>query len=168
VTEQVKQYFITSPWSKKPSAMARLRIFLGLFAFLVLLYWVLDHFIFRESYGSFDRWFRILLFPTVLSFTYALRFHTLFGWNSLLTVGEDFVERVMFTRYMTVKKRIERHRVRSVSEISLSRFGIRATGLAIRDRDGFASWFFGYIFVPDNVDDYEAIKAKLLAWAPVP
>ena len=110
--------------------------------------------------------FRILLFPTVLSFTYALRFHTMFGWNSLLTVGDDFVERVMFTRFLNIKKRIERHRVRSVSEISLNRFGIRTTGLAMRDRGGFTSWFFGYIFVPDTVNDYEAIKAKLLTWAP--
>jgi hypothetical protein len=127
-----------------------LRIFFGCFAFLVLLYWLLDRFVFHESYraGLFDRWFRILLFPTIISLTYALRFHTIFGWNSLLTLSDDFVERIMFMRYGTIKKRIERHRVRSVSEISQSRFGIRAKGLAIRDRDGFASWFFGYVFVP--------------------
>ena len=169
MTGQAKQYFIKSSFSKKPSLSARLRIFFGCFAFLVLLYWVLDRFIFHESYqyGMFDRWFRILVLPTVISFTYALRFHTMFGWNSLLTVGDDFVERVMFARYVNIKKRIERHRVRSVSEISLSRFGIHTTGLAIRDRDGFAAWFFGYVFVPDTVDDYESIKAKLLSWAPI-
>jgi hypothetical protein len=72
----------------------------------------------------------------------------------------------MFMRYGTIKKRIERHRVRSVSEISQSRFGIRAKGLAIRDRDGFASWFFGYVFVPDTIEDYETVKAKLLSWGP--
>ena len=169
MTGQAKQYFLTSPFSKKPSPSARLRIFFGCFAFLVLLYWVLDRFIFHESYqyGMFDRWFRILVFPTVISFTYALRFHTMFGWNSLLTVGDDFVERVMFARYVNIKKRIERHRVRSVSEVSRVWFGMPIRGLAVRDKGGFAAWFFGYVFVPDTVDDYESIKAKLLSWAPI-
>jgi hypothetical protein len=90
----------------------------------------------------------------------------MFGWNSVLTLSDDFVERIMFMRYFTIKKRIERHRVRSVSEISQSRFGIRATGLAIRDRGEFAAWFFGYIFVPDTIEDYETVKAMLLSWAP--
>lgn len=135
---------------------------------MVLFYWVLDRFIFHESYkyGSFDRWLRILLFPTVISFIYALRFHTMFGWNSLLTVGDDFVERVMFARYVNLKKRIERQRVRSVSEVSRARFGIHTRGLAVRDRGEFAAWFCGYVFVPDTIEDYDAVKAKLLSWAP--
>ena len=149
--------------------MSRMRLFFWCLAFMVLLRWVMGRFLFHEHYdqGEFESWLEILLLPTVLSFTYALRFHTLFGWNSLLTVGDDFVERIMFARYVNIKKRIERHRVRSVSEISLSRFGIHTTGLTIRDRDGFASWFFGYVFVPDTVDDYESIKCKLLSWAPI-
>lgn len=168
VTGQAKQYFIISPFSKKPSLVARLRIFFASFAFMVVLYWVLDHFIFHEShqYGLFDRWFRILLFPTVLSFTYALRFHVMFGWNSLLTVGDDFVEQTVITRYINMKKRIERHRVRSVSEVSRVRFGIHKRGVAVRDRGKFAAWLLGYVFVPATVEDYDVVKAKLLSWAP--
>jgi len=168
VTGQAKQYFIASPFSRKLSLAVRLQVFLGSFAFLVLLYWTLDRYIFHESYqyGLFDKWFRILVFPTVLSFTYALRFHTMFGWNSLLTVGDDFVERVMFMRFVTVKKKIERHRVRSVSEVTRVRFGVNIRGLAVRDRRDFAAWLLGYVFVPDTIEDYEAVKAKLLSWAP--
>ena len=168
VTGQVKQYFITSPFNKKFSGKARLCIFLGCFVFLVLLYWVLDRFVFHETYqyASFDRWLRILLFPAVLSFTYALRFHTMFGWDSLLTVGDDFVERVTFARYVNLKKRIERHRVRSVYEVSRVRFGTQIRGVAVRDRGKFAAWLLGYVFVPVTMEDYDAVKAKLLSWAP--
>lgn len=168
MTGQAKQYFIASRFTKKLSLAARFRIFFGSFVLLVLVYWVLDRFIFHESfkYGAFDRWFRILLFPTVLSFTYALRFHTIFGWNSVLTVGDDFVERISFTRYSSFKKRIERHRVRSVSEVSRVRFGIHKRGVAVRDRGKFAAWLLGYVFVPDTVEDYDVVKAKLLSWAP--
>jgi hypothetical protein len=168
LTGQTRHYFIASRFSNKLSLAARFRIFFGSFALLVLVDWVLDRFIFHESYkyGFFDRWFRILLFPTVLSFTYALRFHTIFGWNSSLVLGDDFIEQIRFTRYNTFKKRIERNRVRSVSEVSRARFGIHIRGLAVRDRGGFAAWFFGYVFVPDTIEDYDAVKAKLLNWAP--
>ena len=146
-----------------------MRLFFWCLAFMVLLRWVMGRFLFHEHYdhGEFESWLEILLLPTVLSFTYALRFQTLFGWNSLLTVGDDFVERIMFAKYGTTKKRIERHRGRSVSEISRVWFGIPIKGLAVRDKGGLAAWFFGYVFVPDTVDDYESIKAKLLSWAPI-
>lgn len=168
VTGQAKQYFIASPFSKKPSTVARLRIFFGCFIFMVLLRWGMGSFLFNEHYhrGEFETWLEILLLPTVLSLTYALRFHTMFGWNSLLTLGDDFVERVMFVRFVTVKKRIERHRVRSVREVSRVRLGIHRRGVAVRDRGAFAAWLLGYVFVPATVDDYETIKAKLLNWTP--
>jgi hypothetical protein len=168
VTGQAKQYFITSPFSKKPSLVARLRIFFWCFAFMVLLRWVMGRFLFHEHYhrGEFETWLEILLLPTVLSFTYALRFHIMFGWNSLLTVGDDFVEQTVIARYMNIKKRIERQRVRSVSEVSRVRFGIHKRGVAVRDRGKFAAWLLGYVFVPATIEDYDVVKAKLLSWAP--
>jgi hypothetical protein len=107
LTGQTRHYFIASRFSNNLSLVARFRIFFWSFALLVLVYWVLDRFIFHESYkyGSFDSWFRILLFPTVLSVTDALRFHTIFGWNSLLALGDDFIEQIRFTSYDTFKKK---------------------------------------------------------------
>lgn len=168
MTELAKQYFVASPLRKKPSPLTRLRVFFWCFAFAVLLRWVMGRFLFHEHYhrGELETWLEIFLLPTVLSLTYALRFHTMFGWNSLLTLSEDSIEKIMYTRYGAIKKRIERHRVRSVSEMSQIRFGIRTKGLAVRDREGFASWFSGYVFVPDTIDDYDVVKAKLLSWAP--
>ena len=128
----------------------------------------MGRFLFHEHYhrGELETWLEIFLLPTVLSLTYALRFHTMFGWNSLLTVGDDFVEQNVCSKYRNFKKRIERHQVRSVCEVSRVRFGTQIRGVAVRDRGKFAAWLLGYIFVPDTIDDYDVVKAKLLSWAP--
>lgn len=168
VTGQTKQYVIQTLGNTKPSFIARLRVFLGIFAFALLVQWILDRFVFHKHYdlSLLLAWIQILIMPTVLAAHYALRPQPIFGRSSLLILGDDFIERIMSTRYYRFKKRIERDRVRSVSEISKVRMGTDIRGLVVRDRGKFGAWFCGYVYVPSTVDDYESIKAKLLSWIP--
>jgi hypothetical protein len=79
--------------------------------------------------------------------------------NKSLIIGPDFVEVRTRTGWLTLKKRIGREQIKSISE--------NRRGIYVRDHGKLAAKMLGFIFVAATMPEYQEIKSILSGWAPL-
>jgi hypothetical protein len=140
------------------SLKKRLALFLSVVCLAFLLGWAADS-LFRWPYRR--SFFGELIFPVMLATAFAIRAKTFlqpFSGGSLL-LADNFVESRSKARWFTVKKRIYRDGIRSITE--------NKYGLLIKDRGEFAARMLGFVIVPATLPEYQDIRSELAQWAPI-
>jgi hypothetical protein len=79
--------------------------------------------------------------------------------NKSLIIGPDFVEVRTRTGWLTLKKRIGREQIKSISE--------NRRGIYVMDHGKLAAKMLGFIFVAATMPEYQEIKSILSGWAPL-
>jgi hypothetical protein len=79
--------------------------------------------------------------------------------SSSLTMGNDFVEGHTQMSWFTIKKRLYRDEIKSISE--------NRRGLRVMNRGKFGTFMQGFVFVPATIPEYQEIKAVLAQWTPI-
>ena len=151
---EIRQYQITHQIHL--SLWKRLAMFPCLAAFLFALRWAMEALFHWPHRSRLDEWF----LPLMLALWFAFRplaLRPFYGGS--LVVGEDFVEGRSGTAWFTFKKRIDRGRIRSISE--------NKRGLLVMDRGEFAARMLGFVFVPASLPEYPEIRSELARWAPI-
>jgi hypothetical protein len=149
----VRQYEIQYPpitlsWWRK------LATFLAVLFFMLAFRWVTEY-LFHSRHES---GIGVLFVPVGVAAVFACRPFQVIRGGSLI-LGDDFVERYTQTGRFTVKKRICRDQIKSISE--------NWRGLRIKDRSGFRAFMAAYVFVPATMPEYQEIKAVLAQWTPI-
>src|ERR1700682_440749 len=167
MSAEVKTYEITSEMRYgHGSKFARCwRLWLFYFVVFVIVSVPVDRMIFGKwepvkslFIGAFSVVFMAIVMPLIL--------HT---EQSSLMVSDDFVELTSTLTFKTLTKRISRNKVTDVKEMTFGGglLGPARRGLAVRDRGWFGARFWGFVFIPAELPDYEEIKRRLLQWTPV-
>ena len=117
--------------------------------------WAIDD-VLHDSHQPF---FLALITPLGVATLFAFRPFgiSIFRGGSLI-IGEDFIEGRTQARWFSMKKRINRDKIKSISE--------NRRGLCVMDRGEFAARMLGFVFVPATMPEYQEIKATLTRWAP--
>ena len=101
-----------------------------------------------------------LFVPVAVGASFAWRsFQNLLIKKGSLTLGDDFVERDIRTGWLTVKKRIRREQIKSITE--------DRQGLRVMNRGKFGTFMRGFVFVPATMPEYQSIKSVLAQWMPI-
>ena len=79
--------------------------------------------------------------------------------SSSLTMGNDFIESHTRMSWFTVKKRLYRDEIKSISE--------NRRGLRVMNHGKFGTFMRGFVFVPATIPEYQEIKAVLAQWTPI-
>jgi hypothetical protein len=140
---------ITLSWWKKLSA------FFALVFFMFAFRWSIEF----TFHWKHQRVIEAFIIPVAVSLSLAFRsLQKLLPRGGSLIVGDDFIERRTEVGWHTFKKRICRHRIRSISE--------NRRGLTIMDRSEFASRMLGFVFIPATMPEYQEVRHRLLEWMP--
>jgi hypothetical protein len=147
---QIRHYDI-SRLEVSPSWAEKAAVFLAIACFMFGFRWIIEGLLHWARRPAIET----LIMPVVVGAWCAF---TSFKGGSVI-IGQDFIEgRTRIGRW-TLKKRIGREYIQSVSE------GKR--GLRIMDRGRFGSIMLGFILVPATMSNYQEIKSILSGWAPV-
>jgi len=147
---QIRHYDI-SRLEVSPSWTEKAAVFLAITCFMFGFRWIIESLLHWARRPGIET----LIMPVVVGAWCAF---TSFKGGSVI-IGQDFIEgRTRIGRW-TLKKRIGREHIQSISE------GKR--GLRVMDRGKFGSSMLGFIFVPATMPNYHEIKSILSGWAPV-
>jgi len=131
-------------------------VFLVLACFIFIFRWAIDD-VLHESHQPL---FLALITPLAMATLFVFRpFGSPVSRGGSLIIGEDFIEGHTRARWFTLKKRISRDRIKSISE--------NRRGLCVMDQSEFAARMLGFVFVPASMPEYQEIKSTLTRWAPM-
>jgi hypothetical protein len=152
----VRQYEIqprqsSLPWRKKVA------LFFAVACFTFVFRWIIEIFFHWEHQPIIQA----LILPIALGASFTLRpfSRRLPQGGGSVIIGDDFIEGRTRVNWITVKKRINRDRIKFISE--------NRQGLCVMDRGQFAARMLGFVFVPVSLPEYQQIRLELARWAPV-
>jgi hypothetical protein len=152
----VRQYDFTSPpisfsWGKK------IGVFFAIGCAMFVLRWATDYILHWPHESLFISLFMSIGFAALFVLQPFSRW--LPQGKSSVIISGDFVEGRTRSRGFTIKKRISREKIKSISE--------NKYGLCVMDRGKFAARMLGFVFIPATIPDYQEIRSELTRWVPL-
>ena len=147
---EIQPRVIHFSWWKK------IALFFAISCFTFAFRWIVD----RSLHWEYRSTMSALIMAVVLGAVFAFRpANRWFPTGGSLIIGDDFIERRTQYNEFTLKKRMSREKIKSISE------NIR--GLYVMDRGKFVARMRGFIFIPATMPEYQEIKSILSGWAPL-
>lgn len=151
----VRQYEIPFP-PRKLSWRKKLVWFFITFVYAFAFRWLCEV-LFHWKHRPFPE---ALIFPVIFAALYV--FLPRFKWTRSIgsvLLAESFVEGRAHTGWYTMKKRIYRDRIKSITE---NRYG-----MCVMDRSEFLARMTRFIFIPATLPEYAEIRYTLAQWHPI-
>jgi hypothetical protein len=147
---QIRHYDI-SRLEASPSWGEQAAVFLAITCFMFGFRWIIESLFHLKHQPVIDT----LILPAVVGAWCAF---SAFKGGSVI-IGHDFIERRTLIGKWTLKNRIGREQIKSISE--------NRRGLCVMDRGKFAAKMRGYVFVPASLPKYQEIRSELAEWTPI-
>lgn len=147
---QIRHYDI-SRREVSPSSGEQAAVFLAITCFMFGFRWILESLFHLKHQRVIDT----LIMPAVVGAWCA--FSAFKG--GVVIIGHDFIECRTLIGQWTLRRRIGREKIKSISE--------NRRGLCVRDRGKFAARMLGFVFVPATMPKYQEIRSELAQWAPI-